>query len=59
VPCGSTSGHDGGAPGYRTWQLNSKDGERQIVVFANLGEDSLSKRANRALDRVIATAYCG
>jgi D-alanyl-D-alanine carboxypeptidase len=59
VPCASTWGHDGGAPGYRTWALNSKDGRRQIVVFTNLGEESLSKRATQALDRVIATAYCG
>ena len=58
-PCGAQWGHDGSGPGYRTWALNSKDGRRQIVVFTNLGEDSSSESAQQALERVLATAYCG
>jgi D-alanyl-D-alanine carboxypeptidase len=58
-PCGAQWGHDGGYPGYRTWALNSTDGKRQIVVFTNLGEDSSSEPVEHALERVLATAYCG
>jgi D-alanyl-D-alanine carboxypeptidase len=58
-PCGAQWGHDGGYPGYRTWALNSTDGKRQIVVFTNLGEDSSSEPVEQALERVLATAYCG
>jgi D-alanyl-D-alanine carboxypeptidase len=57
-PCGAQWGHDGGYPGYRTWALNSKEGKRQIVVFTNLGEDSSSEPVERALERVLVTAYC-
>ena len=56
--CGAQWGHDGGYPGYRTWALNSKDGERQIVVFTNLGEDSSSEPVEQALERVLVSAYC-
>ena len=59
LPCGTAWGHDGGTIGYRTWALNSEDGRRQLVVFANLSEDSLSRAAVRALDGVLVTAYCG
>jgi D-alanyl-D-alanine carboxypeptidase len=58
-PCGAQWGHDGGYPGYRTWALNSTDGKRQVVVFTNLGEDSSSEPVEQALERVLATAYCG
>ena len=58
LPCGSAWGHQGGTPGYRAWALNSKDGSRQIVVLVNR-DSSLSTKADRAADRVLATAYCG
>jgi D-alanyl-D-alanine carboxypeptidase len=58
-PCGVAWGHTGGIPGYQTSTLNSKDGKRQIVVLANLGENSISHRGNQALERVLGTAYCG
>jgi D-alanyl-D-alanine carboxypeptidase len=58
-PCGVAWGHTGGIPGYQTSTLNSKDGKRQIVVLANLGENSISNRGNQALERVLGTAYCG
>lgn len=58
-PCGVAWGHTGAIPGYQAWALNSKDGKRQIVVLANLGEDSISKRGDQAVERVLGTAYCG
>jgi D-alanyl-D-alanine carboxypeptidase len=59
TPCGTVWGHEGSTPGYRTWALNSKNGKRQVIVFASLGEDSLGKRGQDAINRVILTAYCG
>jgi D-alanyl-D-alanine carboxypeptidase len=57
LPCGAAWGHQGGTAGYQAWALNSKDGTRQIVVLANR-DSSISKEAERALDRILATAYC-
>ena len=59
LPCGEVWGHDGGTPGYRTFTVHSADGHHQVVVTTNLGEDSLSARQTKALNRVITTAYCG
>ncbi len=56
-PCGAAWGHQGGTAGYQAWALNRKDGTRQIVVLANR-DSSISKQAERALDRLLATAYC-
>jgi D-alanyl-D-alanine carboxypeptidase len=58
TPCGTAWGNRGGLPGYGTSTLSSKDGNRQIVVLATRDE-TLSKRAGRAYERVLATAYCG
>jgi D-alanyl-D-alanine carboxypeptidase len=58
LPCGPAWGHAGGFPGYHTWALSSEDGKRQVVVFVNR-EDSLPNAAGEALERVLATAYCG
>jgi D-alanyl-D-alanine carboxypeptidase len=59
LPCGPAWGHDGGAPGYRTFALTSPDGTRQAVVFANLDEESLTPRAQTALNELLAAAFCG
>ena len=59
LPCGVAWGNAGGIPGYRAVALNSKNGARQVVVLSNLGEDSQSKQAAKALEHVLATAYCG
>jgi D-alanyl-D-alanine carboxypeptidase len=58
TPCGPAWGNQGGIPGYSTVALSSKDGERQIVVLVTRDE-SLPERAGQALERVLATAYCG
>jgi D-alanyl-D-alanine carboxypeptidase len=57
LPCGPVWGHQGGTFGYQAWALNSKHGTRQIVVLTNRA--SVSKKAEQALERVLATAYCG
>jgi D-alanyl-D-alanine carboxypeptidase len=62
LPCGAFWGHDGAAPGYASLAYNSKDGRRQIVVWANsvTASDKVGgKRAQEAFGRVVKTAYCG
>lgn len=58
LPCGLAWGHNGGIPGYRTWVLSRKDGRRQVVVLANLGEDSLGQKGEQAMLETLAKAYC-
>ena len=45
-PCGSVWGHTGGSPSYVANALNSKDGQRQIVVLVNGTAASLSAPVN-------------
>ena len=59
LPCGVVWGHNGGTAGYRTWALSGKNGARQVVVIANLGEDSLGAKGDDAMLQALATAYCG
>jgi D-alanyl-D-alanine carboxypeptidase len=62
LPCGAVWGHDGAVPGYDSVTYNSKDGRRQIVVWANsvTSSDKVGgKRAQQAFGRVVNTAYCG
>jgi D-alanyl-D-alanine carboxypeptidase len=58
TPCGDVWGHDGGTPGYRTFAFSRLDGRREVVAMAAYGEDSMSPRAVKALNRVLRTAYC-
>jgi hypothetical protein len=55
--CGTAWGNRGGLPGYATTTLSSKDANRQIVVLATR-QETLPERADRAYERVLATAYC-
>jgi len=55
--CGTTWMHGGDIPGYLTSAQTSADGRRQAVVMVNT--DTLTPRAQRALDRLTTTAYCG
>jgi D-alanyl-D-alanine carboxypeptidase len=69
-PCGSVWGHTGGSPGYVANALNSKDGQRQIVVLVNATAATLSapvngfqffhlpNRAGTAVASLITLAYC-
>jgi D-alanyl-D-alanine carboxypeptidase len=55
--CGTAWMHGGDIPGYLTSAQTSADGRRQAVVMVNT--DTLTPRAERALERVTTTAYCG
>jgi D-alanyl-D-alanine carboxypeptidase len=64
-PCGAAWGHGGASPGYSTHALNSKRGNRQVVVLVNAtgplsaaGFFGPPKRAAPAIDRLIRGAYC-
>jgi D-alanyl-D-alanine carboxypeptidase len=59
MPCGTTWGHAGKVVGYTTDAWGNSDGRRQVVVFANLNADSLSRPSKQALNQALATAYCG
>ena len=50
-------GHDGDIAGYLTYAFSSRDGRRQVVMSIN--SDTLSRAAEVAITRVLATAYCG
>jgi len=69
-PCGTFWGHSGGSPGYAVDALNSKNGQRQVVVLVNATDPltpslknfrsfNAPERAGRALERFVETAYCG
>jgi D-alanyl-D-alanine carboxypeptidase len=58
LPCGETWGHEGGSPGYKTFTLHSEDARRQVVVMVNQDEEHLTPRQEKALNRLITTAYC-
>jgi D-alanyl-D-alanine carboxypeptidase len=55
--CGTAWVHNGDFPGYLTSAQTSADGRRQAVVLVNT--DTLTPRAQRALDRLTTAAYCG
>jgi D-alanyl-D-alanine carboxypeptidase len=58
LPCADTVwGHDGDIAGYLTYAFSSQDGRRQVVMSIN--DDKLSRKAERAITKVISTAYCG
>jgi D-alanyl-D-alanine carboxypeptidase len=52
----SAWGHDGDFPGYVTWAFNSRDGSRQVVVGVN--DDTLTRRAQQAVARLVGDAFC-
>ena len=58
-PCGLFWGHGGETLGYQSFAESSADGERQITMVVNADQSLLGARAQRALDRVRAIAYCG
>jgi D-alanyl-D-alanine carboxypeptidase len=62
LACGSAWGHDGAVPGYDSVAYSSRDGRRQAVVLANsiTFDDRVGgPAAQRALRRLVTTAYCG
>jgi D-alanyl-D-alanine carboxypeptidase len=57
--CGTLWGNHGDITGFSTDAWNSKDAQRQFVLFTNLDEESLSKRSSDALDQLRDAAACG
>jgi D-alanyl-D-alanine carboxypeptidase len=57
TPCGSAWGHQGEFPGYLSFALTSRNGDRQAVVLVNFY--SLSDDGKVAFRRLVNTAFCG
>jgi D-alanyl-D-alanine carboxypeptidase len=64
-PCGTLWGHTGASPGYAADALNSKNGQRQVVVLVNAtgplsdaGFFGPPQRAEQAINRLTRAAYC-
>ena len=45
--------------GYESFADSRADGSRQVMIAVTADESLLGPRAQRALDRLRATAYCG
>jgi D-alanyl-D-alanine carboxypeptidase len=58
-PCGEAWGHDSETPGYMTAAWNSKNGNRQVVVFVNTHFFDHDDAVAQAMRDVLKTAYCG
>jgi D-alanyl-D-alanine carboxypeptidase len=56
--CGTAYGHPGAIPGFLADAWSAKDGSRQAVLLANIGEHSQSAKASAALRHALETAYC-
>jgi D-alanyl-D-alanine carboxypeptidase len=55
TPCGTVWGHEGGAPGYKSFALNDRGGTRSAVVIAPTEPD---EAIGAAIDAAVATAVC-
>ena len=58
-PCGVFWGHGGETLGYHSLADSSADGNRQVMTALNADQSLLGPRAQRALERLRAIAYCG
>lgn len=58
-PCGVYWGHGGETLGYQSFADISADGKRQVMIAVNADQSLLGPRAQRALERLRAIAYCG
>jgi D-alanyl-D-alanine carboxypeptidase len=60
-PCGLRYGHDGAIPGYISVAMNTRNGQRQLVLLANshTPDDKVGDRkAQRAFGRLFNLAAC-
>jgi D-alanyl-D-alanine carboxypeptidase len=55
TPCGTVWGHEGGAPGYKSFALNDRAGTRSAVVIAPTEPD---EAIGAAIEAAVATAVC-
>ncbi len=58
TPCGSAWGHNGAVPGYMTFALSSKNGQRQTVVLATTRISTVSAAYGAALNDLVGKAFC-
>ncbi|MEV0259853.1 serine hydrolase domain-containing protein [Streptomyces sp. NPDC050617] len=60
LSCGRTAiGHTGGIPGYATLAFTSRDGERRVVLSANLADWPADERIGKPIDQTLDDALCG
>jgi D-alanyl-D-alanine carboxypeptidase len=59
LPCGVFWGHGGETLGYQSFADSRADGKRQLMIAVNADQSLLGPRAQRALERLRAIAYCG
>jgi D-alanyl-D-alanine carboxypeptidase len=55
TPCGTVWGHEGGAPGYKSFALNDRGGTRSAVVIAPTEPD---EAITAAVAAAVTTAVC-
>jgi D-alanyl-D-alanine carboxypeptidase len=58
TPCGSAWGHNGSVPGYMSYALSSKNGQRQAVVLATTRMSTVSAAYDAALNDLVGKAFC-
>ncbi|MET9296636.1 serine hydrolase domain-containing protein [Streptomyces sp. NPDC003077] len=60
LSCGRTAiGHTGGIPGYATLAFTTRDGERRVVLSANLADWPADERIGEPIGKVLDDALCG
>ncbi len=59
LPCGVFWGHGGETLGYQSFADSRADRKRQLIIAVNADQSLLTPRAQRALERLRAIAYCG
>ncbi|GGR86324.1 serine hydrolase [Streptomyces aureoverticillatus] len=58
LSCGRTAiGHTGGIPGYATLAFTTRDGERRVVLSANLADWPADERIGKPIDRPSTTHW--
>jgi D-alanyl-D-alanine carboxypeptidase len=55
TPCGTVWGHEGGAPGYKSFALNDRSGTRSAVILVPTEPD---EAISAAFEAAVATAVC-
>ncbi|MEV0275256.1 serine hydrolase domain-containing protein [Streptomyces sp. NPDC050610] len=60
LSCGRTAiGHTGGIPGYATLAFTTRDGERRVVLSANLADWPADEHIGKPIDKALDDALCG
>jgi D-alanyl-D-alanine carboxypeptidase len=59
LSCGAVWGHLGEFPGYTVFAFSSRDGKHQIMLLANVWQQSLPPAAGQKIWHAMNTGYCG